>query len=159
MEGPAPELARAAATLHALLDGLGALRAILLLDRGEGLTPAVLDCGADGATEVEEHEAVRELGPADWASARPLPLPPLSPPPPLEVDLAEGTVLSPMGVLDGTARAVRDAAATFPGDSVLTVGFETTVAGAPLFLAARRGEPLVVSLGEAEYEMPANWPG
>lgn len=158
MNGEDPDLPRVAATLHALLDGLGALRAILLLDRGEGLAPAVLDCAADGSTEIEEHDEVRELGPAAWVGAEPLPLPPLSPPPPLEVDLAEGTVISPMGVLDGTARAVRDAAEAFPGTSVLTVGFETTAPEVPLFLATRRGEPLVVSLGEAEYEMPPNWP-
>jgi len=154
----APDLTRAVATLHTLLAGMDALRAVLLLDRGEGLEPVVVDCAGDGSSEVEEYGETRALGPADWLDAAPLDLPPLAAPPELIVDLAESTVMTPLGILDGTARTVRAAAELFPGGSVLTVGFATSEPDVPLFLAARRGEPLVVSLGDAEYEMPADWP-
>lgn len=158
MASEVPDTARTVATLHTLLAGMDALRAVLLLDRGEGFEPAVVDCAADGSAEVEEFGEARALGPADWLDAAPLDLPPLAAPPELIVDLGEGTVMTPLGILDGTARTVRAAAELFPGGSVLTVGFATTESEVPLFIAARRGEPLVVSLGEAEYEMPADWP-
>jgi hypothetical protein len=154
----APDLARSVATLRELVAGMDALRAVLLLDRGEGLEPAVVDCAADGSAEVEEYGEARALDPSAWAGVAPLELPHLAAPPELNVDLAQGTVMTPLGILDGTARTVRAAAELFPGQSVLTVGFATSEPAAPLFLAVRRGEPLVVSLGEAEYEMPADWP-
>jgi hypothetical protein len=53
---------------------------------------------------------------------------------------------------------VRALAASLPGRSVATVGFATTAPDAPLFLAAREGEPLVASLAGNEYELPADWP-
>jgi hypothetical protein len=150
---------RLAATLHALLAATGALRAILLLDRSDdGRRPLVVDCAVDGSAEVAEGDDVREVAPDQWLGAPPLPLPPLQRPPRLTVDLEEMTVTSPLGALDAAGRAVRDVAATFGGGSVLTVGWETNEPAAPLFLAARPGEPLVVSLGEAEYELPPGWP-
>jgi hypothetical protein len=158
--GDALDPPRLAATLHALLAGSGALRAVLLVDRSDdGRRPLVVDCAIDGSAEVAEGDEVRELAPADWSDAAPLELPPLRRPPRLTVDLSEMTVTSPLGALDVVARAVRDTAALFPGDSVLTVGWETNEPAAPLFLAARHGEPLVVALGDAEYELPPGWPG
>jgi hypothetical protein len=155
-----PDLAQAVATLRTLLERTNALRAVLMLDRGEGLEPVVVDCLADGEAEVARGEdAVAWEGPDD---APPLPLPDhIHPFPPLEVDLAgeEPSVQAPMGMLDHVARAVKESGALFPERSVLMVGFESTEPEAPVYLAARQGEPLVLSVGEAEYEMPPEWPG
>ena len=36
--------------------------------------------------------------------------------------------------------------------------FETTTPDVPLSISARPGEPMVVAIGEDEYEMDAGWP-
>lgn len=153
----AEDAATAVATLTALLQRAGAVRAVLLLDRGDPADPLVIDCAADGSVELAAGEEMRPLPPPE-SPATPLELPDVAPPPPLEVDLAQGTVTAAMGALDAIARAVRSAAALFPGRSALMVGWATSEPEAPLFLAARGGEPLVVSLGGDEYEMPPGWP-
>jgi hypothetical protein len=155
---PGPDLARVVATLRLLVARAGALRAVALLDRGEAAEPVVVDCVTGGEVEVVEGEDARTWdGPDD---AEPLALPGhVHPFPPLEVDLAESTVQSPLGVLDHVGRIVRESASLLPGRSVLTVGFATTSPDVPVYLAARGDEPLVLSLGDAEYELPAGWPG
>lgn len=152
------DLARIVATLRALVARAGALRAVALLDRGDAADPVVVDCETGGEVEVAEGEQARAWdGPDD---AEPLALPDhLHPFPALSVDLDEQTVQSPLGVLDHVGRVVRDSALALPGRSVLTVGFATTVEGVPVYLSARSGEPLVLSLGDAEYELPEGWPG
>jgi len=152
--GDTVQVERAAATLQALVAASGALRAVLLLDRDDG-EPVVVDCAADGSAEVARGEVIETL---DAADAAPLELPSVDPVPVLEVVLEERTVQAPMGVLDGVARLVRDTGRLFPGRSVLTVGFETTDPETPLFIAARRGDPVVLSLAGDEYEMPDGWP-
>ncbi len=62
-------------------------------------------------------------------------------------------------MLDHVGRVVRDSALALPGRSVLTVGFATTAEDVPVYLTARAGEPLVLSLGDDEYELPEGWPG
>ncbi|HEY2636972.1 MAG TPA: hypothetical protein VGI54_06255 [Solirubrobacteraceae bacterium] len=157
-ERDVPEAARVVATLHDLLARAGALRAVALLDRGDDALPLVVDCAADGSTEVAEGDDARAWPQECHSGGEPLELPPISAVPTLEVDVAGGTVTAPLGGLDAAGRAVRDLAARLGGRSVVTVGFATTEPDAPLFLAARPGEPLVASLAEAEYELPEGWP-
>lgn len=153
-----PDVPRIVATLQAFLEGSEALRAVLLLDRGEG-EPLVIDCLLDGTAELLEGGDVRAVAEGEWVDVRPLgPLPDLRAFAPLEIDLSAATVTAPLGAFDFVARAVRDTAALFPGVSVLTVGFESTDPDRPLFLAARRDEPMVASLGDDEYELPPGWP-
>jgi hypothetical protein len=156
--GDAPDLARVIATLHALLERSGALRAVVLVDRGEDAVPVVVDYDADGAAEVAEGDDARPWPPDAWVAAEPYELPPVGTLPPLEVDLEASEVVAPLGVLDAAGHAVRALAGLLPGRSVATVGFATTDPDEPLFLAARRGEALVASLAGHEYELPADWP-
>ncbi len=53
---------------------------------------------------------------------------------------------------------MRELVDAFPGRSVLTVTFATTDPDTPLHLAARSGDPLVLGLGEEQYEMAPGWP-
>jgi len=155
----APDVPRILATLQAFLEGSEALRAVLLLDRGDAAEPVVVDCLLDGSAEVAEGENVRALADYEWLDAAPLgPLPPLRSFGPLDVDFSALTVTAPFGALDFVARAVRDTAALFPGRSVLSAGFESTDPDRPLFLTARRDEPMVATLGDEEYELPRGWP-
>jgi len=152
------ELATVAATLRELVERADALRAILVLDRGKDGLPLLVEVNGEGSAEVTEGESSRALAANAIEKAVALPLPELRGFAPMEVDVAAGRLTGPLGALDHLGRAVRDAAALFPGRSVLTVGFATTDAEVPLFLAAREGEPMVMALGDAQYELPEGFP-
>ena len=101
-----------------------------------------MECDSSTAIEGAEH----------------LPLPHVHSFPPLEVDAARAEVTGPVGAVAHLAGAVRELAGSLPGRSVLTVEFETTDPQAPLTIAARAGEPVVLVLGEQQFEMPTGWP-
>ena len=56
-----PSLEAVAATLRDFVARAEALRAVALLDRGADAAPAVVDCGADGAVDVEVAGEAHEL--------------------------------------------------------------------------------------------------
>jgi hypothetical protein len=94
---------------------------------------------------------VREL-PHDAAGDVALPaLPYMRRLPAFEVDPADGRVAGPLGGLEMLGRAVRDVAALLPGASVVAADYETNDPTAPLGIAGRAGEPLVVLIGEHEF--------
>ena len=78
--------------------------------------------------------------------------------PAFDVDRATGEVSSPLGGLEHYAIAVRELAQRLGPGSVALVTFETSDADTPLSITARGEEPLVLSLGEDEYEMEPGWP-
>ncbi len=140
----------AVALARELLHGCGALRVSIAVD---GLPPAVIRCERFGAIVVHEQDAEIEL-PHDAVSGVVAPqLPLMRQLPPFEVDAATGAVAGTLGGLEMLGRAVRDLAAMLPGASVVAADFETTDPACPLGLAARAGEPVVVLLGEHEFEL------
>lgn len=142
-------------TLRALLVEGGALRVVALLDRGAAGEPLVIDCAADGALELDDGERTRTLELAAIASPG-FPLPALRPLRGLEVDPVAGTVAAPIGALDAIAAALRTAARALGGRSVVTAAFATADPEGPMYLAARGEEPLVVSVGELEFELESS---
>lgn len=70
-----------------------------------------------------------------------------------EVDPGEGSVAGALGGLELLGRAVRDIAALLPGRSVVAADYETNDPQAPLGIAGRAGEPLVVLIGDEEYAL------
>jgi hypothetical protein len=143
----------AIALARELLHAAGALRVSIALDDEP---PAVVACERFGAVVLHEHDAVVELAHDAGADAE-LPelpeLPLMRRLPPFEVDAKTGAVAGVLGGLEMLGRAVRDLAALLPGESVVAADFETTDPACPLGLAARRGEPVVVLLGEHEFEL------
>lgn len=131
---------------------------MLLLDQGEGTPPLLIECPAGGPATLSEGEEVVALDPARLAAA-PLPLPDVRALPPFDVDALRAEIVAPLGGVEHLARAVRELAGAFPGRSVLTVAFATSDPETPLHLSARAGDPMVLSLGEEQYEMDAGWPG
>jgi hypothetical protein len=116
-------------------------------------TPAMIECRRLGAIVVHEHDAEHEL-PHDAVADVALPeLPMMRQLPPFEVDAATGSVAGVLGGLEMLGRAVRDLAGLLPGASVVAAEFETTDPACPLGLAGRPGEPVVVLLGEHEFEL------
>lgn len=144
------ELALAVALAVELLHGCGALLVKVALDRAE---PALIECPRLQAVVVREAGGERRL-PHDAAVAADLPaLPLMRRLPPLEADARSGTVAGVLGGLEMLGRAVRDIAGMLPGHSVVAAQFETTDPDAPLGLAGRQGEPVVVLLAEHEFEL------
>jgi hypothetical protein len=146
-----PQLDLAIAIARELLHGSGALRVSVALD---GPQPAIVECerlravvvhDADGSVRELPHDAARGAAPAALPFMRRLPA--------FEVDAAEGRVAGVLGGLEMLGRAVRDSAAMLPGASVVAADYETNDPAAPLGLAGRAGEPLVVLLGEHEFEL------
>jgi hypothetical protein len=151
-----PQLDRAIALARELLHGSGALRVSVALD---GPRPAIVECERLRAIVVHDADGnVREL-PHDAAGDVALPaLPFMHRLAPFEVDPASGRVTGALGGLEMLGRAVRDVAALLPGASVVAADFETSDASVPLGLAGRAGEPLVVLIGDDEFELDVDQP-
>lgn len=149
-------IAEIAVTLRAFVRAAGALEATLLLDQGPEVPPLAVACPAAGPVILGEGEDVVQLD-ADRLEAVPLPLPEVRALPPFEVDAVRAQITAPLGGVEHHARAVRELAGMFPGRSVLAVVFATSDPETPLQLAARTGDPMVLALGEEQFEM-GDWP-
>jgi hypothetical protein len=123
----------------------------IALDAG---LPAVVESERFGAIVVHEEQGELEL-PHDAADEIALPanLPLMRQLPPFQVDPATGQVAGVLGGLEMLGRALRELAALLPGRSVVAAEYETTDPDCVLGLAARGGEPVVVLLGEHEFEL------
>jgi hypothetical protein len=150
-------IAQLAVTLRAFVSAAGALEATLLLDQGAEVPPLAVRCPAVGPAILGEGEEVVQLD-VTWLAAEPLPLPDVRALPPFEVDALRAEITAPLGGIEHQARAVRALAQAFPGRSVLAVTFATSDPETPLQLAARSGEPMVLMLGEEQFQMDAEWP-
>ena len=75
---------------------------------------------------------------------------------PFEVDPQDGVVTGAIGGLEHLAHAVRALADLLGARGVAVATFETTNPELPLALSARAGgeEPVVVTLGDASFELP-----
>jgi len=144
--------------LREFLHRSGAVRAVAVVDQAPGLGPAVVDCGRLQPIVVDLGERTVYLPHALELDAAAPELPPIRQLPPFEVDLAEGQVTSPIGGLQHLADATRALAAALGGRNVAMAQFATTDPEHPLALTARAdgSEPLVVALGDEEFELPGD---
>lgn len=151
-----PGLELAIALARELLHGTGALRVSVALDAE---APAIVECERLRAIVVRDGDgSAREL-PHDAAGDVALPpLPFMHQLPAFEVDPDDGRVAGALGGLEMLGRAVRGVAALLPGASVVAADYETNDPAVPLGLAGRAGEPLVVLIGEQEFELEVDQP-
>jgi len=121
--------------------------------------PAIVECERLRAIVVHDAAGARRALPHDAAADVALPeLPYMRHLPAFEVDPADGRVAGVLGGLEMLGRAVRAIAALLPGTSVVAADYETNDPAVPLGLAGRAGEPLVVLLGEHEFELEVDQP-
>jgi hypothetical protein len=146
--------AEAVATVRAFAARAGALRVVLLVDRGDG--PATMLDWTPDALELTEGEGVWQVPTSTPADARPRPLPDLRPPPPtaLSLDPESGELEAPLGVVANLGRGVLGLATAFGGRSVATADFATRDPELPITIAAREGEPLVLAAGDRRFTLP-----
>lgn len=145
--------------LREFLHRSGALRAAaLLVDPAAPDGPPVLvDCGRLQPIEVVRAGRTVNLPHAIEIDAEPpAAIPEVRQLPPFEVDAEAGTIASPLGGMDHQVAAVRALAGALGDGGVALVTFETTDPETPLSITARTGDPLVITLGEDEYELPGD---
>jgi hypothetical protein len=146
--------------LREFLHRSGAVRAVAVVERDQGESPAVVDCGRLQPIEVDFGDRVVHLPHGIELDAEPPPLPDVRQLPPFQVDTDRGEIAAPLGGVAHLAAAVRDLAAALGGRNVAMAQFATDDPEAPLAITARAdgSEPLVLALGDEEFPMDPGWP-
>jgi hypothetical protein len=146
----------AIATARSFAASAGALRVVLLVDRGPDAEAAMVDCAGDGAVELVADGRTWTLPASAAVPALPRALPDVRavPASALSVDPDAGRVSAPIGVIRQLADGLLTLARAFGGRSVATAEFATDRPELPIALAARDGEPFVLSVGEHQFELP-----
>jgi len=157
MSGDQPDLepfAVAVATVRRFADDSGATRMTVLLDRGEG-EPAVLDCAAGQPLSLTLGEDEFAIAPGATRGVAPLDVdvPRAAPATAVEADPETGAVTAPLGVMPALADGLLALARALGGRSVVSAEFPTRDPAHPLTLAARDGEPVVLAVGEEQFEL------
>jgi hypothetical protein len=142
---------KAVATALAFADAAGAHRVILLIDRGDDAPALMIDAVHDGTVEVTDGDQVETVQ-ATGAIPKPLPEIRATPHTAIRLDYATGELSAPIGAIEHLADSVKALAAAFGGRSVATAEFPTR--DFPITIAAREGEPAILSAGDEEYELP-----
>jgi hypothetical protein len=153
------ELDGAVVALREFLHQANAVRAVAIVERaGEG--PAVIDCGRLAPIEVDLGDRLVHMPHAIELEAEPPAFPAVPRMAPFHVDPAEGEIAAPIGAVAALADAVRALAAELGGRNVALAQWTTDDPDAPLGITARAdgSEPMVVSIGDDEYVMDADWP-
>jgi hypothetical protein len=146
--------------LREFLHRSGAIRAVALVGGAPGEGTAVVDCGRLLPIEVEAGGRTVALPHSAELDPQSPPLPEIRRFAPFEVNAADGSIAAPPGAVAHLADAVRVLAGLLGGRNVAMVQFETSDPQLPLGITARAGgdEPLVLALGEEEFEMDPGWP-
>jgi hypothetical protein len=139
-------------TLRVFLHDSGAVRAVAVVDSGD---PAIIDVGRLAAIEVTTDAGIVHLPHAIELDAEPVARPRVHQLPPFDVDAQDGTVIGTMGGVDMIADALRELAAAFGGASVAMAQFPTSTNDVQLTISARGGEPVIVAIGDAQFELPS----
>jgi hypothetical protein len=139
--------------LRNFLHRSGALRALAVVDGGPNDAPALVDCPRLAPIEVTIAGNTVHLPHSAPLDVIELPVPEVRQLPPFDVDAETGTVAGAIGGVEQLAGAVRALAHTLGGRSVAMVQFETTTPELPLTISARGSEPIVVAIGEEQFEL------
>jgi hypothetical protein len=158
--GPDPALevlarhAAAVATVRAFADAANAQRVAAVLD---GAQPALVEWAAGEPLQVTEGETTHEIPdgvplgpPLGFAEVRPAPASAVA------VDPEAGELAAPVGAISNLAEGVLSLAKAFGGRSVATADFATRDPELLLTIAARAGEPILVALGDRQFELPGD---
>jgi hypothetical protein len=146
------ELDAVVVLLRDFLHRAGAVRAVAALEHDDGT--AIVDCERLQPIAVTTGGRTVVLPHAIELDAAPLPVPEVTQLPAFEVNAARGEITSPLGGVEHYARAVRALSDALPGaHGVALVTWDTTDPDTPLSIGARGTEPLVLTLGDEEFEL------
>ena len=144
----------AVATVRDYQQRTGALRVVVLVDRGEAEPPLMIDCDAEQTVEITDGDSLTTI-PADASTHKPRPLPDIRhiPAPAIELDLRTGDLQAPLGAIEHLAQTLGQLAGAFGNRSVATAEIATRDPETAITLAAREGEPAVLAAGDYEYTL------
>jgi len=146
------------ATVRDFTDRSGAQRVVVLLDRGTDRSPPAIEGAPGEPLTISAGEENLIVPPVDLIGVEPVHvhLPPKPvPAAALHVDATTGRVEAPIGAMDALAGAVTALARAMGGRSVAVADFATR-SGESLWIAARPGEPVVLTFGEEQFELPTS---
>lgn len=138
--------------LREFLHATSALEVQGVVDRGDE-PPALVTVGRATPIEVVYPDHKVHLPHGVDLEPPPPALPHVPQLPPFELDAASGTVTGALGALPSLAESVEALAAALGGRSVALGFFLTTDAETPLGIAARAGEPTIVTIGEQQFTL------
>lgn len=145
----------ALATVRDFADRSGAVRVVVLLDTGDGRTAAVVEATPGGDLRLSEGKQTYDVpaGALDGVLPRPMHPPKPLPASAWQVDPDSGEVAAPLGAVAALGLGVLELATVLAGRTVATADFATRD-GEPVTIAARIGEPLILAIGDQQFELP-----
>jgi hypothetical protein len=145
----------AVATVRDYQQRTGALRVVVLVDRGEDRAPLMVDCDDEQAVEITDGDSVVTIpaGAHPDAASRRLPDIRATPASAIEMDLGTGDLQAPLGAIEHLAQTLQALARAFGNRSVATAELATRDPETQVTLAAREGEPAVLAAGDYEYAL------
>ena len=126
-------------------------------DSGQIAAATVISCGRSTPIEVVEGERTVHLPHAVELDPPPeaaIPVPDVKQLPPLEVDPEALTLTGPLGGVQHVAEGLAKLAGAIGGRSVAVAYLPTLGIDEPVGIAARRGEPPVITLGDEQFALP-----
>lgn len=142
---------RALATIRAYAEASGAERVAVLLDAGG--EAVVVECEPGGALDVivgEERVIAETQAVAIDLEVRRAP-----PATAIELDLVQGEILAPVGVVAALADGILALAVALGGRTVASADFPTRDPELALTVAAREGEGVVFAAGDEQFDFGA----
>ncbi len=146
--------APALATVRAFAEGSGAERVAVLLD-DPGREPVLVECAPGAPIELTRGDEVFVLGvdATDGVAPLPVAVPRAAPGSAITADPETGEIHAPLGVIPALADGLMALARALGGRSIASADFPTRDADAPLTIAAREGEGIVVAVGDRQFEL------
>ncbi len=141
--------------LREFLHAVSAIEVQGVIDRGTDRSPALITCGRLQPIEIVADDRTVHLPHTAPLDPQPPQLPHVPTMPPFDVDAESGCVSAPIGAIDALAEAVEALAKALGGRSVALAFFATTDPDTPFGIAARPGEPAILTLGEEQFTRPA----
>jgi uncharacterized small protein (DUF1192 family) len=148
------ELDDRVAAVREFLHRSGALEVRAVVDRGAVDAPVLISCGRAAPIEVVDGGRMVHLPHAVELDVPTPDVPDVPTLPPFDVDPAGATVTGPLGAVHRVAEAVGALAAVLGGRSVAMAFMPTSDHEVRLGIAARPGEPPVLTLGDEQFELP-----
>ncbi len=151
------ELDAVVVALREFLHRAGALLVEAVVDRGPLAEAAVVSCGRNTPIEVTEGDRHVHLPHAVALDPPPeaaIPVPDVKQLPPLEVDPTALTVTGPLGGVQHVADGLARLAGAIGGRTVAVAYLPTLGTDEPLGIAARPGEPPILTIGDEQFALP-----